>query len=384
MTDTVDLKCPKCGFTFTLADALVQPAIIAAVQDGLRRERDSLREQAQTRAREEYAAKLLAAEQEITEKRAKLAEAEKAELQARKERREAEEAIKRVELEVERRLDERCALVRGAARQESEELHKLELAERDKLIADLRKNIEDLHQRGEQTSIQLKGETLELRLEAMLRAAFPRDSIEPVPHGRSGGDLLQNVIGPNGRTCGAVLWEFKSVKTWSAEWLAKCRNDQRKAGAQVAVIVSTTLPKDVQTFERIDGVWVSNIACTLPLAKALRTAVVELSLAALAMQGRKEKTDLIYSYIMGPEFRARVAAIVEACGGLNEGVESEKRFLTRHWAKQSKHLELLISATAGIYGDFQAIGGKSLPEVEGLTALPEGVGDVGGDSTAKL
>jgi len=382
MTDTVDLKCPKCGFTFTLADALVQPAIVAAVKDGLSKERDGLWEEAQVRAREEYAAKLLAAEQEIAEKSAKLKEAEKAELQARKERRDAEEAIKRVELEVERRLDERCAVIRDAARQESEEIHKLELAERDKLIGDLKRDIEDLHQRGEQTSIQLKGEALEVRLEAMLRAAFPGDSIEPVPHGRSGGDLIQYVIGPNGARCGSILWEIKAVKNWSGEWLAKCRNDQRKAGAQLAVIASTALPKDVQNFERIDGVWVSSLACTLPLAKALRTAIVELSIAALATQGREEKTALVYGYVTGREFRARVAAIVEACGELHEGVESEKRFLTRHWAKQSKHLELLVSATAGMYGDFQAIAGRALLEVEGLTALPEAGGEISADPPA--
>ena len=87
--------------------------------------------------------------------------------------------------------------------------------------------------------------------------------------------------------------------------------------------------------------------------------------------GSGEKTAHVYSYVTGQQFRARVAAIVEAYGAMHEGLESEKRFLTRHWAKRSRHLELLISATAGMYGAFQAIAGKSLPEVEGLTALPE-------------
>ena len=157
------------------------------------------------------------------------------------------------------------------------------------------------------------------------------------------------------------------MKNWSADWLEKCRDDQRKSGAHLAVIVTTALPKDVLTFERIEGVWVSNTACTLPLAKALRTAIIELSKATIAMQGREEKTAHVYSYVTGQQFRARVAAIVEAYGAMHEGLESEKRFLTRHWAKRSRHLELLISATAGMYGAFQAIAGKSLPEVEGLT-----------------
>ena len=253
MSEIVDLKCPKCGFTFGLTDALIQPVIIAAVQAELEKERENIWQQAQARAGGGYAAKLLAAEQEIAEKSARLAEAEKAELQARKERRAAEEAMDKIELEVERRLDERCAVIRETAKRETEELHRLELAERDKLIADLKKNIEDLHHRGEQTSIQLKGETLEISLEAMLRAAFPGDCIEPVPNGRSGGDLVQCVIGPNGMRCGTILWEFKAVKNWSTDWLEKCRDDQRKSGAHLAVIVTTAMPKDVQTFERIDG-----------------------------------------------------------------------------------------------------------------------------------
>ena len=46
-----------------------------------------------------------------------------------------------------------------------------------------------------------------------------------------------------------MLWESKRTKNWSDGWLAKLRDDQRIAKADIAIIVSTTLPKGVETFD---------------------------------------------------------------------------------------------------------------------------------------
>ncbi len=77
----------------------------------------------------------------------------------------------------------------------------------------------------------------------MLRARFPGDVIEPVPKGEFGGDVLHRVLGPAGQTCGTILFESKRTKNWTDAWLAKLRGDQRAAGADVAMIVSSALPQ---------------------------------------------------------------------------------------------------------------------------------------------
>jgi hypothetical protein len=46
----------------------------------------------------------------------------------------------------------------------------------------------------------------------------------------------------------------------------KLREDQRAAKADVALIVSHALPKGLQTFDQIDGVWVTEPRCAVAVA----------------------------------------------------------------------------------------------------------------------
>ncbi|MBZ5614701.1 MAG: DUF2130 domain-containing protein [Acidobacteriia bacterium] len=339
--------------------------IDAAVEQKLRAERDVLAKAAEKKAADAYADRLLAVEQELADKQAKLAKAENAELALRKERRTLEEEKQRLELEIERRLQAERLRIREATQKEEEQTYLLKLAEKDKLISDMKTQVEELRRKGEQNS-QLQGEVLELELEAMLRAAFPADQIEPVPKGRNGGDVVHKVVGPNGLQCGTILWESKRTRSWSNEWLIKNREDQRLVGAHVGAIVTTTMPKGVDTFDRLEGVWVAAMRCTLPLAKALRHALVEAAMAKVVTQGKDGKMERLYEYLIGPLFRNRVSAIVEACVSMQDDLEAEKRALTKHWAKRARRLEMLMNGTAGMYGDLQGLAGRSMPELHGL------------------
>jgi hypothetical protein len=86
-------------------------------------------------------------------------------------------------------------------------------AEYQKRIEDAQKVNEDLRRKLDQGSQQLQGEVQELELENLLRLKFPFDSIEPVPKGEFGGDVIQKVISQNGQLCGLILWESKRKKT---------------------------------------------------------------------------------------------------------------------------------------------------------------------------
>lgn len=342
-----------------------QGEIDAAVEQKLRAERDVLAKAAEKKAADAYANRLLAVEQELADKQAKLAEAENAELALRKERRILEEEKQRLELEVERRLQAERLTIREATQKEEEQNYLLKLAEKEKVISDMKRQVEELRRKGDQNS-QLQGEVLELELEAMLRTAFPADQVEPVPKGRNGGDVVHKVVGPNGLQCGTILWESKRTRTWSNEWLTKNREDQRLVGANVGAIVTTTMPKGVDTFDRLDGVWVAAMRCTLPLAKALRHGIIEAAMAKVVTQGKDGKMERLYEYLIGPLFRNRVSAIVEACVSMQDDLEAEKRALTKHWAKRARRLELLMNGTAGMYGDLQGLAGRSMPELHGL------------------
>jgi hypothetical protein len=153
--------------------------------------------------------------------------------------------------------------------------------------------LDETRRKAEQGSQQIQGEVLETTLEDLLRQQFPFDEITPVPKGVHGGDVVQTVRDASGTVCGIILWESKRTKTWSDGWLPKLRDDQRAAKAQIAILVSLKLPKDVTTFRHIDGVWVSSVACAVNLAHALQAGSVELGAANRSLGGRHDKIEML-------------------------------------------------------------------------------------------
>ena len=192
------------------------------------------------------------------------------------------------------------------------------------------------------------------------------DQIQPVPKGEYGGDVLQRVTSPLGQACGTILWESKRTKNWSDGWLAKLREDQRQAKAEIAIIVSQALPKDVETFDLIDEVWVAHPKTAIPVAMALRQSLMEVAAARKATEGQQTKMEMVYDYLMGPRFRQRVQAIVEAFSTMQEDLDKERKVITKQWAKREEQIGRVMQATVGMYGDLQGIAGKSLQEIEGL------------------
>jgi hypothetical protein len=269
-------------------------------------------------------------------------------------------------LTIEKRVPEGLDATRQQARKEAEDELNLKVAEGQKKIASMQKTIEELKRKAEQGSQQLQGEVQEMELEALLRAKFSRDTIEPVPKGEHGGDVPHRVISPLGQLCGTILWESKRTKNWSDGWLAKLRDDQRTAKAEIAVIISQALPKGSGTFELIDGVWVTHPQAAIPVAVALRYTLIETAMARQASEGQQTKTELLYQYLTGPRFRHRVQAIVEAFVSMKEDLHREKRAIVKQWAKREEQIERVMQSTVGMYGDLQGIAGKTIQEIEGL------------------
>jgi hypothetical protein len=318
-----------------------------------------------------------AATDELLKQRdAKLAEAQKNELALRRERQELLEQKEQFELEKQRAIDAERANIREAALKEADEQGRFKLAEKEKTITDLQGKLQDALRKAEQGSQQLQGEVQEMELEALLREKFPHDSIEPVAKGEHGGDVLHRVFGPSGQPCGTILWESKRTKNWSDGWLPKLREDMRAAGAEVAVVASQTLPKDTDTFNLIDGVWVTSFKCAIPVAVALRHTMIEIAATRKAGEGQQAKMEMVYQYLMGPRFRHRVQAIVEKFTDMLDDLDKERKTMTRLWAKREEQIRGVIESTAGMYGDLQGIAGKTLTEIDGLNVneLDRGLG----------
>lgn len=328
----------------------------------------------------ENKARELADVQEVLQRNnEKLAEAQKAQAELIKKQRELDDARRELELTVEKRVQEGLDATRQQAKKEAGEEQKLKVMEKEQTIAAMQKQIEDLKRRAEQGSQQLQGEVQELELENLLRTKFPFDAIEPVPKGEFGGDVLHRVVSAGGQAGGSILWESKRTKNWSDGWLTKLREDQRTAKAEIAVIVSQSLPKGVETFEMVDGVWVTHPRAALPVAFILRQSLLELATVRQATEGQQTKTEMVYQYLTGPRFRHRVEAIVEAFSTMHEDLDKERKAIMKQWAKREAQIERVMGATVGMYGDLQGIAGKSLQEIEGLDLVALSAPDISTD-----
>lgn len=412
--------CPKCKSEIKLTESLAAPLIestrleyerrltqkdvdvagrekiIREREEALSKAKDSLETQVNERVQQERAniaaeearkAKLalgndltqktkeLADLQEILkQKDEKLTEAQKAQADLLKKQRELDDAKRELDLTVEKRVTEGLALTRQQAKKEAEDELRLKVAEKEQTITAMQKQIEELKRKAEQGSQQLQGEVLELELEALLRAKFPHDLIEPVPKGEHGGDVLHRINSPLGLAGGTILWESKRTKNWSDGWLAKLRDDQRTAKAEIAVIVSHVLPKEVESFGFVEGIWVSTPATAISVAVAMRYSLIEIATARQSSQGQQTKAEMVYQYLTGPRFRQRVQAIVEAFGSMKEDLDKEKKVITKQWAKREEQIDRVMQSTVGLYGDLQGIAGKTIQEIDGLEmkALEDG------------
>jgi len=336
-------------------------------QQQLDAEREQISEKARKKAHEEYQREMAERDQEAAELQKKLKEAQGNEVALRKKERELQQKTEELELTVERTLDKERDEIRNQALKQADEEHRLNDAEKNKTIEDLVHQLEDAKRRALQGSQQAQGEIQELILEEMLRQAFPSDSIEPVPKGVRGGDVIQRVRNSSGRDCGLILWESKRTKNWSDKWLSKLRQDQRDAKAAASILVSTALPDGLDTFNQIEGVWVSHWSCAAGVSAALRSGLLEAANAKQALKGQHGKMEQVYNYLASTNFRNRVSGIVEAFITMRNDLEKEKKAILSQWAKREKQIEQALYGTAGMYGDLQGIIGGTLQEIEGMS-----------------
>jgi len=343
------------------------------VQQRLAAERVQLTATETKKAREAAAAELRAKETEAIELRAmldanhaKLAEAQHAQAGLIRKQRELDDARRELDLTVEKRVESSVDAIRCKARQDADEAARLRISEKDQTIDSMARTIVELKRKAEQGSQQTQGEVFELELEDVLRARFPTDLIEPVANGELGGDLVHQVNGSIGQPAGIILWESKRIKAWSESWLAKLRDDQRRCGADIALIISHAIPRHIEHFDLMDGMWVAHPRCALPVAMSLRQRLIEISNLRMVQQGQTTKMKQVYGYLTGNKFRQRIDAVIERFNDMREDLDRERKFMNRQWGKRETQILSVVESTAGMVGELQAIAGKAMPEIPGL------------------
>jgi hypothetical protein len=147
------------------------------------------------------------------------------------------------------------------------------------------------------------------------------------------------------------------------------------AGADIAVLITQTLPKDQLTFTLIDGVWVCSFQEFKSLALALREGLIKINATKESNVNRGEKMQMLYTYLTGNEFKHQIEAIVEAFTTMRTELDREKRAMTRIWKEREKQIEKVVENTLGLYGSVRGIAGSSVKSIESLDLDSNLLGD---------
>jgi hypothetical protein len=280
--------------------------------------------------------------------------------------REERKAKENAELEAQKKLAAEEAKIREEVLKSADEKHHLRQLEMEKKLADTQKALEDAQRKATQGSQQNQGEVLELDLENRLREEFPFDDISEVKKGQRGADIVQTVKNQSFNACGMLLWETKNGK-WQPAWISKFKQDIREANANIGVIVSQEMPTEYGDMKHLEAnVWAVKPHLAPVLAAALRGTILQVDMANRNSEGKDVKMEALYQFLVGPEFRHRVEAIVENYGTLQQEIEKEKRAAALRWAHQEKAIRAVIDNTIGMYGDLQGITQRSLPTIKAL------------------
>jgi hypothetical protein len=393
MSDAI--LCPSCGTAIPLTEAIehqIDAALQARLKSELKRRDDEHAEamrareaelrtgfdveherrerESAERAQANVATELADLRSQVTEKDESLKELRERELEFLREKRQLEDQRANLQLEVERRVTAEREQIAAQAVQRLNDEHRLKLAEKDQRIGQMAKQIDDLQDSSEQMRAGLIGEVLERDIEDVLRERFPSDRIEPVRAGAKGADVLQIVAMSRGHECGAIFWESKRTKTWDNRWIAKLKEDQAERKADVAVLVSTTLPVGVDRIEFRDGIWIVDHSCVVAVATALRETLLRLEHMRAIEINRNHGQDRLFEYMSGQEFRQWIVTGVETVVEMQRDFDDEKRAVARLWKKREKQIERMAFTQAGMYGDLQGIMGGALAPVESLE-LPQ-------------
>lgn len=396
-----EMKCPGCGHQFEASDAIRQEvereAKLKVIQWQTRKEEEykqkqadfqkqlqqveedaalriekekkNLQEKLETTLRksisDDYENQLRILQESCSDTEEKLKTARRKELDFLQK----EQALKTKEAELEiemqhRLLSERERLsieIRQAEDRRFQQMEidfKLKLAEKEKQLEDQKRLAEEMRRKAEQGSMQLQGEVQELLLEEILRSSFVFDKIEPVGKGVRGADCIQTICNNFGQECGKIIYESKRTLSFGTDWIEKLKADMRLHGADVAIIVTQVMPKDMDRFGEREGVYICSFLEVRSLAAVLRSGIMKVHTATKSQENKGEKMTMMYDYLTSSEFSEQWNAMREGFMQLKMSIQKERDTMEKLWKSREKQLEKIMLNAAHIKGSVEGIAGS--------------------------
>lgn len=348
-----------------------ESSIEQVVSERLKTEMALLETEVAKKLRGDYSTEIEELRKQLDEKQAKANKATELQLELEKIKRETKEREYSIKLKYEQEFNSERGKIEAAIVEREANRNEMKLAERDKQLNDLRKQLEEARRKAEQGSMQTQGEVQELALEELLSDLFKFDSIQEVPKGQNGADTIHVVRTQYGKECGMIAYESKRTKNFSEGWITKLKDDMREHGATHGLLVTEVMPKDMPTFGLRNGVWICTFKEVAGLAAAIRQICITEANIKTSEVNRTEKIQALYNYLMSSEFKQRVEAIIETAAEMRETIDKQRKSMLASWKKQENSVDQMSFLMTDIVGSIDGISGNALGPILGLQ-LEEG------------
>jgi hypothetical protein len=377
------VSCPKCQHSFEPTDAIreeVEKELRGKMTDWQKKKEEEtnqlleaqkikiqteLGEQLKKNLASEYEHKIKIMQENESNMSKQVNEFRQNELEFLKKVQAIQDKEAELELELQRKLNtERETLKIQIQKEEAERVslkdqeHSLKVKELEKQIEDQRKLAEEMRRKAEQGSMQMQGEVQELLLEELLKSNFPFDHISEVGKGVRGADCIQTVRTNLGQEAGKIIYESKRTTAFAAEWIEKLKADMRSQGADIAIIVTQTFPKDMDRFGEKDGVYICSFQEVKSVALLLRNAILKIHETKKSQVNKGDKMTLLYDYLTGNEFGEQWKAIGEGFRQMRQSIQKERDAMEKLWKSREKQLEKVLLNAMHIKGSIEGIAGS--------------------------
>lgn len=323
-----------------------------------------------SKLQEENSERLDLLNKELNDKSEKLKELNKSKAEIARLIREKEEIESKAKADAAIALNEKLKEEALKIKKATDEANELKFKEYEKKLADQKDLMEQMKRKHEQGSMQLQGEVQELAIEEWLADHFPLDTISEIKKGARGADCLQTVNTREQQNCGTIYYESKRTKDFQPAWIEKFKNDIRDKNANIGVLVTEVMPKEMDRMGLKDGIWICTFEEFKSLSNVLRQSVIKLSNAIIAQENKGDKMAMLYDFLTSNEFKLQMEGIVEGFTQMNADLQKEKNAMKRIWKQREKQIEKVVDNTINMYGSIKGIAGNAIQSINTLE-LPE-------------
>ena len=390
-TEMHNIKCPKCSESINVSDLLYtqlegqvqkeytgklaaldkqKQEVEQAIEEGIKKQMSTKKLELEKKIRneilEEKSGEIESYKTQLQEKSNEIRGLNKIKSELVQVKHEKEELREVIELESQQKISQLVSEERIRIRGQVDQEIELKFAEKDKMIDKLKEQTKDMQRKLEQGSMQVQGETQELAIEDYLKACFPLDTVDEIGKGVRGGDTLVTVNTRTHQNCGSIYYESKRTKDWQPKWIEKFKEDMKAKNATIGTIVTETMPRELERFGQIQGIWVCNYQEFKGLCFVLREMVVMYNSALATQVNKGEKMEMLYSYLTSNEFKLQIEGIVLGFTQMEHDLISERRSMEGIWKKREKQIQKVLQNTVHMYSSIKGIAGSSVASIHAL------------------